>query len=324
MGCELDKVVKAINKVASEVRDPRATNQLNELKNDLSKFATSMETAKPARDFSRLKSVMSNVEVKATATNVARPEFDKLPFYKDGQKTMTYAGIGSRETPIDIQKEMYKIGKELESLGYIGQSGGATGADKAFEGANQPWEKEDGTVAGTKEFTKSKANVTRWAQYSKGRNSPTNMVVFKATDSNDTVRKIAKEIHPKKQDLSEKDGLNLHARNTFQVFGKNLDTPVDFVLFYAEEQKGLIRPKGGTGQAVEMARLKGIPTINMANSDWKEQLAKVVSSKGDIGKEEGLSGTTLVGESTVNSKKKEDIIAPINSQTARDIQGCNK
>ena len=150
MGCELDKVVEAINKVASEVRDPRAINQLNELKNDLNKFATSMETAKPTRDFSRLKSVMSNVEVKATTT------------------------------------------------------------------------------------------------------------------------------------------------------------------------------KGGTGQAVEMARLKGIPTINMANSDWKEQLDKVLSSKSNIDKEEGPSGTTLVKESTVNSKKKDAIIAPINSQTARDIKGCNK
>lgn len=69
MGCELDKVVTAINKVASEVKDPRAINQLNELKNDLNKFATSMETAKPTRDFSRLKSVMSNVEVKATSNN---------------------------------------------------------------------------------------------------------------------------------------------------------------------------------------------------------------------------------------------------------------
>ena len=51
------------------------------------------------------------------------------------------------------------------------------------------------------------------------------------------------------------------ARNTNQVFGKNLDAPVDFVLFYAEETDNPLRPKGGTGQAVEMARRKGIPTI---------------------------------------------------------------
>lgn len=95
MGCELDKVVKAINKVASEVRDPRAISQLNELKNDLNKFAISMETAKPTRDFSKLKSVMSNVEVKATdgiSSNVKVVKLDDLkikPVFSDaGVKTI--------------------------------------------------------------------------------------------------------------------------------------------------------------------------------------------------------------------------------------------
>ena len=69
MGCELDKVVTAINKVAGEIKDSRAINQLNELKNDLSKFAISMDTVKPTRDFSRLKSIMNNVEVKSTVNS---------------------------------------------------------------------------------------------------------------------------------------------------------------------------------------------------------------------------------------------------------------
>ena len=69
------------------------------------------------------------------------------------------------------------------------------------------------------------------------------------------------------------------ARNTNQIFGDNLDTPVDFVLFYAEETNNPLRPKGGTGQAVEMARRKGIPTINMADTNWKNQLEKVLGSQ---------------------------------------------
>ena len=73
---------------------------------------------------------------------------------------------------------------------------------------------------------------------------------------------------------------NLQARNTFQIFGKNLDTPVDFVLFYSEENGNSIRPKGGTGQAVEMARRKGIPTINMTDSNWREELDKVLDMTG--------------------------------------------
>lgn len=92
---------------------------------------------------------------------------------------------------------------------------------------------------------------------------------------------IAREIHPAPQYLKP-GALQLMARNTNQVFGDKLDTPVDFVIFWAKETKG-IRPEGGTGQAVEMARRKGIPTINLADSNWKEQLEKVL--KNDISKD---------------------------------------
>lgn len=221
-----------------------------------------------------VKPVIANQPAKNT-----REEFDKLPSYVAGQKTMTYAGIGSRETPIEVQKEMYKAAKMLESMGYTLQSGGAIGADKAFQGASQPWKKADGTVAGTKEFTRSRADVVEWARYGNDRNSTvTNAKIFRPEDANGQVRKIAKEIHPKGEKLSSSNGLDLHARNTFQIFGAALDTPVDFVLFYAKETKG-IRPEGGTGQAVEMARLKGIPTINMAEDGWESKLDSILGNK---------------------------------------------
>jgi predicted Rossmann fold nucleotide-binding protein DprA/Smf involved in DNA uptake len=44
-----------------------------------------------------------------------------------------YAGIGSRETPKDICLYMTAIAKRLASLGYTCNSGGADGADSAFE-----------------------------------------------------------------------------------------------------------------------------------------------------------------------------------------------
>jgi hypothetical protein len=96
---------------------------------------------------------------------------------------------------------------------------------------------------------------------------------------------IAKEVHPNPGALSQ-GALKLMARNTNQVFGDNLDKPVDFVLFWAKETKG-IRPEGGTGQAVEMARRKGIPTINMADANWKEQLNTALIGKTQI-KPKGL------------------------------------
>ena len=191
-------------------------------------------------------------EVKSVTTDKLRPEFDKLPKYTTGQKTMTYAGIGSRETPAEVLILMTKAAKWLEAKGYKLQTGKTfgnreEGADKAFS---------DGT---------------------------NNKELFGPEAANEKTIAIAKEMHPAPQHLKE-GGLKLMARNTNQVFGVKLDTPVDFVLFYAEETKG-IRPKGGTGQAVEMARLKGIPTINMANSDWKKQLTDVLKSTKTNGNE---------------------------------------
>lgn len=174
------------------------------------------------------------------------PEFDKLPG-KSATPTMTYAGIGSRETPNEILAIIADLSAELEIKGYTVNTGDAKGADQIFR------------------VNTKKKNV------------------FVAKDATDQTRIIAKEIHPAPEaiDKMEKSDYvwGLMARNTNQVFGRDLNTPVDFVLFWAEETKDPLRPKGGTGQAVEMARRKGIPTINLANPNWRDQLDMVLEGK---------------------------------------------
>jgi predicted Rossmann fold nucleotide-binding protein DprA/Smf involved in DNA uptake len=46
---------------------------------------------------------------------------------------MIYAGIGSRETPPDVQKLIFDIADKLAKKGYVLRSGGADGADLTFE-----------------------------------------------------------------------------------------------------------------------------------------------------------------------------------------------
>jgi hypothetical protein len=169
---------------------------------------------------------------------------------------MTYAGIGSRQTPNEVLDQMTEVAKMLEERGYTLNTGMTFGG------------KEEGADAA---FSRGTTKKNLFAPEKDGAREIT----------------IAKEVHPNPSALSP-GAMKLMARNTNQVFGANLDTPVDFVLFYAEETK-TIRPKGGTGQAVEMARRKGIPTINMANADWKEQLTAVLSRKTKI-QPEGLPG----------------------------------
>jgi predicted NAD-dependent protein-ADP-ribosyltransferase YbiA (DUF1768 family) len=179
-----------------------------------------------------------------------KEEFNKLPS-KSSTPTMTYAGIGSRETPKEVMDQMTELAKELESRGYTLRSGGAQGADTAFErGATSKKEIfPGGQKAGEREM------------------------------------KIAREIHPNPQALDNSKNpafvWNLMARNTNQVFGKNLDTPVDFVIAYTQDgltdyTKRSIK-SGGTGQAIDMASRKGIPVINLANPNWRQELDRVLS-----------------------------------------------
>lgn len=171
--------------------------------------------------------------------------FADLPAHQPGQRTMTYAGVGSRETPPEMLATMRKVAAELARAGYTLRSGGAIGADKAFEAG-----------AGKKE-------------------------IFYAKDATPTTIAIAREIHPAPNALGEFP-LKLMARNTNQVFGRNLDSPVDFVLAWtkdgAESAKQRTRSTGGTGQAIAMASMKGVPVINLANEGWQTRLREILNA----------------------------------------------
>ena len=165
----------------------------------------------------------------------ATPEFNKMPRPRT-TPSMRYAGIGARETPKNFLDQMTDIASKLEVEGYILRSGGAKGADTAFE---------------------------------KGHTRPSE--IFYKEDATGQTRAIAKEMHPAPERLTGY-GLDLQARNTNQLFGKNLDTPVDFVLTWTPGGQAV----GGTGQALRMAAPKGIPIINMAKPGWRAELQKVV------------------------------------------------
>ena len=282
MACQLPEAISKIEEILSKNGEGIASAMLSGIQiNMLNKAKNNLQSVIETR-MVIMQSIPPGYENK-------RPEFDKLPSYKEGQKNMVYAGIGSRETPADILEEMTNIAKELQSsyklqTGYKSKSYGKIneeGADKAFSDGTNKKELFGPDMATEREMI------------------------------------IAKELHPNWNALVAKGDFaaKLMARNTFQVFGKNLDTPVDFVLFYAQEQKDSIRPKGGTGQAVEMARLKGIPTINMADKNWREQLDKVLIKDNQESKTDTKSSEPDVVDSILNSGIDEKV---------RDIKISNK
>lgn len=153
---------------------------------------------------------------------------------------MIYTGVGSRETPQDIYILMSKIAQKLSEMGYTLRSGGADGADLAFEsGATKkeiylPW----------KGFNDSNSQLY---------NIP------------DEAFEIASRIHPAWDKLKQ-GGKKLHARNILQVLGMTLDNPSKFLICWTPKGKDT----GGTRTAIVLAREYNIPIINLAIHSSKE------------------------------------------------------
>jgi len=134
-----------------------------------------------------------------------------------------YAGIGSRATPKDIKRLMQRISRQLSCYGYTLRSGGAIGADRAFESA----------YYGEKEIFTPKD------------------VTYRAIQN-------AKLFHPAWDHVSPYAQLLL-ARNSQIILGGNLDKPVEFVVCYTPEAREI----GGTGQAIRVAKGHNIRVHNL-------------------------------------------------------------
>lgn len=168
-----------------------------------------------------------------------------------GEKTLgrvqplRYAGIGSRSTPDHVLQVMRKVAHRLSELGYTLLSGGAAGADSAFE---------EGCF-GKKEI------YLPWPgfRHLKGRHCVT-------LPSAEAFR-VAEAVHPAWKRLND-TAQALMARNSHQVLGADLRSPVDFVVCWTpdgcESEAARSRATGGTGQAIALADRWGIPVVNLA------------------------------------------------------------
>ena len=150
-----------------------------------------------------------------------------------------YAGIGSRKTPDSVLKDMFKAARGLASLGCILRSGGAAGADTAFERGCD-------ALKGRKEI---------YLPYKgfRGNNSPLHGSCIDA-------RRIAKQFHPNWGVLGE-NARDFMGRNSYPILGSALCLPCAFILCWT--QNG--RVEGGTGQALRIAAHFKIPVFNFGS-----------------------------------------------------------
>jgi hypothetical protein len=165
---------------------------------------------------------------------------------------MFITGIGSRKTPAPILTRMEQIAERAGlHLSYTLRSGAAPGADTAFE---RGWDTSGG---GKKEI------YLPWAYFEKHSSELYLDNLPKLLDA----WKITEMFHPKPSALT-RGPRALIMRNAHQVLGRDLLTPSDLVLCWNDG--GYVR--GGTSQAMRIARHYRIPVINMHDEDWQAQL----------------------------------------------------
>lgn len=149
-----------------------------------------------------------------------------------------YAGVGSRETPQDALETMAKIAAHLAEYNWLLRSGGADGADFAFEAGCDH-------VGGVKEI------FLPWQGFNKSKST------LHAPSQDALI--LASTIHPAWDRLSY-GGKKLHARNCHQVLGIDLNDPIDLLVCWTPKGKDV----GGTATAIKLAKMYKIRVINLA------------------------------------------------------------
>lgn len=189
-----------------------------------------------------------------------------------------YTGIGSRESPEEICNLMTEMAYKLASQGWTLRSGGAQGADQAFE---EGWWKHhmERDIA---EMAKPRAQIfLPWNDFENRHHGDGDgaYIVVKDQRLLEEANDIASVIHPawnaKRGDgtpVLSRGMKTLHSRNCFQVLGETLDTPSRFVICYGLPEGRSV--KGGTRTACELALNNEIPVFNLYKTEDRERIEK--------------------------------------------------
>lgn len=180
----------------------------------------------------------------------------------------TYAGVGSRQTPTAIAVLMRRLAARLAADGYTLHSGGAQGADQAFE--------QGALEAGGKLHVFRPGPPLRHPHH----------IDSSLLHAFPEALTLAKRTHPAWGRCSPAAQL-LHARNGFQVLSADLASPVRFLVAwtpdYALDPAGrVVSVSGGTGQAVRLAVARQIPVFHLGHEPHLKRIESYLDS-GQLG-----------------------------------------
>ena len=175
-----------------------------------------------------------------------------------------WTGVGSRETPKDIMELMTNISYKLGKNSWILRSGGANGADNAFE--KGAWET----------FTEERPEIyIPWDGFNQ-RTESMGYIVAENLPVWEESKKIASLIHPNWSACSN-GAKSLHARNIMQVLGHDLRTPSKFLICWAKPDK-YGDATGGTRTAWMLAKGHGIKRFNLFFNEDYDRIINWINS----------------------------------------------
>lgn len=180
--------------------------------------------------------------------------------------------IGSRKLSEEqFQKEaklFYQVAFHCAELGVILRSGGADGADVIAETAYRD------AIYASKATNDQVEIFIPWKSFKAKRDLdnplshlhivPSDPVLIK--QSEDMVRKT----HPTPERLT-RGAMKLHSRNMNQVFGLDLQTPIEANICWTEN--GI--KSGGTASAITLCERNNIPVFNLGRPDQDKVLKEI-------------------------------------------------
>ena len=182
---------------------------------------------------------------------------------------MIYAGVGARKTPDDILLLMYRLGYKLASSGDILRSGGASGADLAFQTGCETWCDENSVS-----YSNRQEIYLPWDNFN---GHTVNEEKGITTELHWMALEIASQNHPNFNTLTE-TVKKLMSRNTSQILGNGKSTEeTELLICWTPDgaKNKTTTSTGGTGQAIRLAIDNNIPILNVYHQTdrlWAEEL----------------------------------------------------
>ena len=201
-----------------------------------------------------------------------------------------YAGIGSRETPKDVCNKMTEIASLLEKQDFVLRSGGADGADHAFEiGISDP------------------LMMDIYLTYINFNNKSGSKYIFISNSDHSNYKAAYESLkyHPRGFNMSHGTKVMM-IRNYFQACGLVNQSNSSFVICWTPKGANGYTIKttyedGGSGQCIRIAAAHNIPVYNLKDSRYSHLTAQEIVNIILYNLQNGINQDNIISNQTTSN-----------------------